>query len=431
MLKMPKSLLCFAVLSRFFTIFVAFNHKNFIDMAKNNIFLGTGSGKLGDVVLMRRDGRQVARAYIASPANPRTVGQSIQRNFLAPVAKFYAPLADVLESSWEGMTRAASYQAFLKHNINAARKGGYYVPKGQGWLPLPYRLSKGTIQPVQCIMTEDDLDLPNINSAQWVAEGQTVTVGDVARAFVNSGYQEGDQFTFVGAIVDDDTFDAYPAYCRMLLDSSSTTPVTSILPPGFTFTVESGESDLHISYNGTGNFWAGTVIISRVKSGGGWLRSTQDLKCASQLLLALTSITTRDNAIASYMAGSSVNVSDVYLNQSNRAPESNRRTVIPYAVSDTAMDDGMLRIMYPLGLEVRSTGVVVTGADASTGEVVESYVINSIPNSAAKTHILSTLSSWATTSDRPEGVNLIPVTSATDDAAVWLVANGVTSALFQ
>lgn len=401
-------------------------------MAKNNIFLGTGSGKLGDVVLMRRDGRQVARAYIASPANPRTVGQSVQRNFLAPVAKFFAPLADVLESSWEGMTRAASYQAFLKHNINAARKGGYYVPKGQGWLPLPYRLSKGTIQPVQCIMEEDAMHLTNINSAQWVAEGQTVTVGDVARAFVNSGYQEGDQFTFVGAIVDDDSFDAYPVYCRFLLDSSSTTPVTSILPPGFSFTVETGESSLNISFGGgSGNFWAGAVIVSRVKSGGGWLRSTQDLKCASRLLLALTSITTRDNAIASYMAGSSVNVSDVYLNQSNRAPESNRRTVITYAVSDSALDDGMLRIMYPQCLEVRSSGVVVTGADASTGEVVESYVINRIPGAAAYGNILTTLETWATTSGYPTGAILIPVTSASDDAAQWLVANGVTSALFQ
>lgn len=401
-------------------------------MAKNNIFLGTGSGKLGDVVLMRRDGQQVARAYIASPANPRTVGQSIQRNFLAPVAKFYAPLADVLESSWEGMTRAASYQAFLKHNINAARKGGYYVPKGQGWLPMPYRLSKGTIQPVQCIMEADELHLPNINSAQWVAEGQTVTVGDVAKAFVNSGYQEGDQFTFIGAIVDDDTFEAYPVYCRFILDSSSTTPVTSILPPGFTFTVETGESSLNISFGGGGgNFWAGTVIMSRVKSGGGWLRSTQDLKCASELLLALTSITTRDNAIASYMAGSSVNVSDVYLNQSNRAPESTRRTVVPYGSFASIDDDGVMRIMYPQLLEVRSTGVVVIGADASTGEVVESYVINRINNAAANNHILSSLTTWATTADRPSVANLIPVTSATDDAAVWLVANGVTSALFQ
>ena len=399
-------------------------------MAKNNIFLGTGSGKLGDVVLMRRDGRQVARAYIASPANPRTVGQSIQRNFLAPVAKFFAPLADVLESSWEGMTRAASYQAYLKHNINAARKGGYYVPKGQGWLPLPYRLSKGTIQPVQLIMEADELHLSNINSAQWVADGQTVTVGDVARAFVNSGYQEGDQFTFIGAIVDDDTYDAYPVYCRMLLDSSSTTPVTSILPPGFTFTVDPGESSLNLVYNGANNFWAGAVIVSRVKSGGGWLRSTQQLKCASELLLALTSITTRDNAIASYMAGSSVNVSDVYLNQSNRAPESNRRTVISYAAHG-AEDDGAPRIMYPQGLEVRSSGVVVTGADASTGEVVESLVVNRIPNAAAFGHILTTLSTWATTAGTPAGDNLIPVTSASDDAAVWLIANGVTSALFQ
>lgn len=402
-------------------------------MAKNNIFLGTGSGKLGDVVLMRRSGQQVARAYIAAPANPRTVGQSIQRNFLAPVAKFFAPLADVLESSWEGMTRAASYQAFLKHNINAARKGGYYVPKGQGWLPMPYRLSKGTIPPVQAIMEADVLHLPNINSAQWVAEGQTVTVGDVAKAFVNSGYQEGDQFTFVGAIVDDDTFEAFPVYCRFLLDSSSTTPVTSILPPGFSFTVETGESSLNISYGGGGgNFWAGTVIISRVKSGGGWLRSTQDLKCASQLLLALTSITTRDNAIASYMAGASVNVSDVYLNQSNRAPESSRRTVIPYAVSDTALDDGVTRIMYPQSLEVRSSGVVVTGADASTGEVVESYVINKIPNAAAANHILTTRSTWAATQDIPdEAQEFIPIYGASDDAAQWLISNGVSALLFQ
>lgn len=400
-------------------------------MAKNNIFLGTGSGKLGDVVLMRRDGRQVARAYIASPANPRTVGQSIQRNFLAPVAKFFAPLADVLESSWEGMTRAASYQAFLKHNINTARKGGYYVPKGQGWLPMPYRLSKGTIQPVQCIMDEDALHLPNINSAQWVAEGQTVTVGDVASAFINSGYQTGDQFTFIGAIVDDDTFGAYPVYCRFLLDSSSTTPVTSVLPPDFSFTVNRGESSLNISWGGTGNFWAGAVIISRVKRGGGWLRSTQDLKCASPLLLALTSITTRDNAIASYMAGSSVNVSDVYLNQSNRAPESNRRTVIPYALNDRNLVDDMLRLMYPQGLEVRSNGVVVTGADASTGEVVESYVLNRFSGSALAGHILATLSSWAATAGFPSDIsNLIPVTSADDDVAQWLVSNGVSSQLF-
>ena len=80
-------------------------------MAIGNLFLGAAKKTIGDIVLYRRNGVQQSRVRVRHIANPKTEAQALQRNYMAPVTKFYAPLAGVLEKSWEGLNRSESLSA--------------------------------------------------------------------------------------------------------------------------------------------------------------------------------------------------------------------------------------------------------------------------------------------------------------------------------
>jgi hypothetical protein len=48
-------------------------------MAKDNLFLGTARGSVGDIVFSRLDGQQVARVRNRAPRNPQSPAQMVQR----------------------------------------------------------------------------------------------------------------------------------------------------------------------------------------------------------------------------------------------------------------------------------------------------------------------------------------------------------------
>ena len=77
-------------------------------MAKGNLLLGTAGNSVGDVVMYRREGAQVSRVRVRKIKNPKTDAQSLQRAAFSPVAKFYSPLAVVLERSFEGLSKMKS-----------------------------------------------------------------------------------------------------------------------------------------------------------------------------------------------------------------------------------------------------------------------------------------------------------------------------------
>lgn len=280
---------------------------------KHNIFLGSGSGSVGDVTSYRREGTQVSRLRVRNIKNPKSFGQAEQRNFMAPVSKFYAPLAVALEQSWEGKSPAASYSAFAARNISLARAKGWYLPKGTGFYPMPYQVSEGTIKPVPVVASitieETKLQVMGMITAETAGD----TVGALSKAFIALGYENGDQVTIIFA---HDTGDGvfYPTYYRFFLDAASNTPLSSL--PFEVKTLADGDSSIQI-FPKNADIVAGTIIISRYENEK-WRRSTQSMLVSNDIEQAITSETAKANAIASYRDGAFVPVSEVYLNGSTQ-----------------------------------------------------------------------------------------------------------------
>lgn len=91
-------------------------------MAKDNLFLGFGRGKVGDVVFYRRDGQQIARARNRAPRNPNTFKQQLQRAVSANVQRLYSAGMQVFNHSFEGYKVGEGNQrVFVKQNMDKLR----------------------------------------------------------------------------------------------------------------------------------------------------------------------------------------------------------------------------------------------------------------------------------------------------------------------
>lgn len=69
-------------------------------MAKNSLFWGKASGKLGEVVLYRSGGEQRSRTYIKDVKNPKSLAQMEQRIKMASLVGFFKSLRSVLRYSF-------------------------------------------------------------------------------------------------------------------------------------------------------------------------------------------------------------------------------------------------------------------------------------------------------------------------------------------
>lgn len=91
-------------------------------MAKGNILLGMGRGKLGDIVLTRIDGQQIARPRNRQPKNPRTNKQLYQRAVMATVMQAYSAGIKIFDHSFEGKSvGVANQRYFMKLNAKKLR----------------------------------------------------------------------------------------------------------------------------------------------------------------------------------------------------------------------------------------------------------------------------------------------------------------------
>ena len=290
-------------------------------MAKGNLFLGTAKKTIGDIVLYRRNGVQQSRVRVRHIANPKTEGQALQRNYMAPVTKFYAPLAGVLERSWEGLNRSESLSAFLKANFTLARQRGWYVPKGAEFLALPYQVSKGILAPLS--YTDSMLSLAETPN--------DIQVSTISSILVNMGYLLGDQLTFIGFVQDEEKGDVRPVWSRFLLSDSDTSNVFADINGVVTF--QAAEDSLAIA-GVEEDLIACAFIVSRW-DGSKWLRSTQFVKCNEAYLQTFTSPEAREAAIASYRGGASVVQSDIYLNGGSGSKSSAAQLIVPYVELNT------------------------------------------------------------------------------------------------
>lgn len=136
-------------------------------MAKNSLFWGKASGKLGEVVLYRSGGEQRSRTYIKDVKNPKSLAQMEQRIKMASLVGFFKSLKSVLRFSFpKRPTNQSGFNAFMAASLpNATTAISKEAADGGLSVPLAYAVSRG------------DILLPaNAFQAPVIAEGASVTL---------------------------------------------------------------------------------------------------------------------------------------------------------------------------------------------------------------------------------------------------------------
>lgn len=263
-------------------------------MAKGNLFLGTAAKSVGDVVMYRREGSQVSRVRVRKIANPKTDAQCKQRAYMAPIPKFFSPLAVVLERSFEGLSKSKSYSKFLKVNADKARANDWLLPKGIGFFPLPYQLSQGTLPVIHSYIATGDgaiqVDLPS-------AGGTITSIGDLSTVFKNLGYQDNDIVTII-CVTGSISAGFVPNTIQFEIDTTSEVTIASAFPQ-FTISAVSGANNfLSIKIINSDNV-GGAIIVARFENDK-WRRSTQSLGVKESLMQEIADADYKAAAIASY-----------------------------------------------------------------------------------------------------------------------------------
>lgn len=114
-------------------------------MSKRNLFLGTASGKVGDVVFYRSKGEQKARGYVI-PKNVKSYKQMVNRlGMLNPVSAFRAMKPMIEGKFLTKKTSQSDYNAFVSANKKSTM---FFISKADlldnACVPFGMQLSRGT-----------------------------------------------------------------------------------------------------------------------------------------------------------------------------------------------------------------------------------------------------------------------------------------------
>lgn len=308
-------------------------------MAKGNLLLGTASRSIGDVTMYRRNGQQVSRARVRKIGNPRTEGQAKQRMLQAALTRFYSPLASCLEKSFEGKNKMDSYSKFLAVN-NRIGRNMFAVPKNAGWVPVPVKVSGGTM-PSPNVSYNADADAGFMLDATFAQAGNN-NLGTLSQALIDAyGLSEGDQVTVIAAInrstADEPNFT--PVYFRFFLKPTSIDAMPSFggvqfLSVGDENTVSLGHPD---------DALAGVAVIFSRYENNAWRRSNSFMVLAPNILEDFTGTEGIAKWLGEWMNGTTIPTSDVYLNgstESQLAPHAGSVTVTLNGTSYTFIGSG-------------------------------------------------------------------------------------------
>lgn len=284
---------------------------------KGNLILGTARGKLGDVVLSRRNGKQVARIKVY-PKNPQTDQQVIRRLAMSTSTKMASALSTILTHSFQGVRYG---QTSINHFVKDAAKtlGSYAMAayNGQYYDVAPLlsltASNLGVCAPLK--IASGDLDVGNLKatvSGKVVKLGvsgslgsSNITGADFVRIF---GIPYTDQITFVvGKHVEDESavdaasvmggiqfyvmrlnFKSDVADDTVLFNNSNSifTVVSSAVDterstPGIeNLTIADGNFVLNAFSGDTASYTIGAIIVSRYQDGK-WRRSNTFLTSAA------------------------------------------------------------------------------------------------------------------------------------------------------
>ena len=121
-------------------------------MAKNSMFWGQASGKLGEAVLYQANGQERSRAYVANPKNPKTRKQARQRLGFASLTQVYNLVSSFIKFGFPGKkANQSGYNAFIAANIPATA-GLISQSASDARLCYPFNVvfTKGDLMDIQC-----------------------------------------------------------------------------------------------------------------------------------------------------------------------------------------------------------------------------------------------------------------------------------------
>lgn len=165
-------------------------------MARGNMFIGNGSGKVGNLVVSTRAGEQITRVYQPRVANPKSFTQMLQRAKFANAVKFYKKaVQNFFKFAFEDKKKSESvYNTFMRHNVmNSALltkvnvDSPYFPALGQwvmssGSLPNPFNLEAA--ESAGFSFDNDGFD-------------GAANIGEISSSLIGQGFNTGDIITFV------------------------------------------------------------------------------------------------------------------------------------------------------------------------------------------------------------------------------------------
>lgn len=165
-------------------------------MAKGNMFIGNGSGKVGNLVVATRAGEQITRVYQPRVANPKSYQQMLQRAKFANAVKFYKKaVQNFFKFAFEDKKKGESdYNAFMRHNVmNSALlvKGNVddaYFPALGRW-----QMSSGSLP--------NPLNIESDGASGFSFDNDgfdgSANIGQISSSLIGQGFNTGDIITFV------------------------------------------------------------------------------------------------------------------------------------------------------------------------------------------------------------------------------------------
>lgn len=176
-------------------------------MATGNLLLGTGRRSIGDIVLYRRNGKQVSRVRNRKISNPKTDAQYIQRIILQTVSQAYSRMKAITDHSFETVNGAGNNMSrFMRVNLDRIRaKTSSAILDGDGYDTLKaYTPLKAPLAvPDEWIVSQGTL--PQLVIDEVRSENCTL-IAELAEKPADMTYQaicdklglkRGDQLTFV------------------------------------------------------------------------------------------------------------------------------------------------------------------------------------------------------------------------------------------
>lgn len=172
---------------------------------------GVMRGRIGNTIYRKGQNATVASQYQPQVANPKTLGQSVQRAVFATVSQALAAMRSIVNHSHYGVNgRRQNEQRFVEQNIAQLR--GLVIGNVQGSVPfegvLNLKGAKG-IQPAPYIISEGTLAFPRVDeltasaaklplSSELDLIDTIINQQDYENALGVLGLRAGEQISFIG-----------------------------------------------------------------------------------------------------------------------------------------------------------------------------------------------------------------------------------------